>query len=63
MKTRILGWVALVAVVVATVVALFVVPADVNQGDAQRIMYPHVASAWLGYLSFGITALAMDMVA
>ena len=39
-------------------VALFVVPADLNQGDAQRIMYPHVASAWLAYLSFGVTALA-----
>jgi heme exporter protein C len=58
MKTRILGGVALVAVAIATFVALRVVPADVNQGDAQRIMYPHVASAWLAYLSFGITALA-----
>jgi heme exporter protein C len=58
MKTRILGWVALLAVAVATFVALFVVPPDVNQGSAQRIMYPHVASAWLAYLSFGVTALA-----
>ena len=58
MKTRILGWAALVAVVAATIVALFVVPPDVNQGQAQRIMYPHVASAWLAYLSFGVTALA-----
>ena len=58
MKTRILGWVALVAVVAASYFALFVVPPDVNQGDAQRIMYPHVASAWLAYLSFGVTALA-----
>jgi len=58
MKTRILGAVALVAVVVAAANALFVVPADVNQGDAQRIMYVHVPSAWLAYLSFGVTALA-----
>jgi heme exporter protein C len=58
MKTRILGFAALIAVVVATFVALRVVPPDVNQGDAQRIMYPHVASAWLAYLSFGVTALA-----
>ena len=57
MKTRILGFVALAAVVAATLAALFVVPADLNQGDAQRIMYPHVASAWLAYLSFGVTAL------
>jgi heme exporter protein C len=58
MKTRILGWTSLAAIVVATVAALFVVPPDVNQGDAQRIMYPHVASAWLAYLSGGVTALA-----
>jgi heme exporter protein C len=58
MKTRILGFAALVAVVAAGYVGLFVVPADLNQGDAQRIMYPHVASAWLAYLSFGVTALA-----
>jgi heme exporter protein C len=58
MKTRILGFVALAAVVAGTLVSLFVVPPDVNQGDAQRIMYPHVASAWLAYLSGGVTALA-----
>jgi heme exporter protein C len=57
MKTRILGLAALLAVVTVSAVGLFVVPADLNQGDAQRIMYPHVASAWLAYLSFGVTAL------
>lgn len=58
MKTRVLGLVALVAVATTTVIGLLVVPADLNQGDAQRIMYPHVASAWLAYLSFGVTAVA-----
>ena len=58
MATRVLGGVALMAVVAASIFALFIVPADVNQGDAQRIMYVHVPSAWLGYLSFGVTALA-----
>lgn len=58
MKTRILGAVAVVAIAAAAIVGLFVVPPDVNQGDAQRIMYPHVASAWLAYLSGGVTALA-----
>jgi heme exporter protein C len=58
MKARILGFAAVLAVVGAGFVGLFVVPADLNQGDAQRIMYPHVASAWLAYLSFGVTALA-----
>jgi heme exporter protein C len=58
MKTRVLGFVALAAIGVATVIGLFVVPPDVNQGDAQRIMYPHVASASLAYLSGGVTAIA-----
>jgi len=58
MKTRILGFAALTGVIAAAVYGLFVVPADLNQGDAQRIMYVHVASAWLAYASFGVTALA-----
>jgi heme exporter protein C len=58
MLTRALGVVAVLAVVGASVNALFLVPADVNQGDAQRIMYVHVPAAWLAYLSFGVTALA-----
>ncbi len=58
MATRVLGIGALVAVAGATAFALFGVPADLNQGEAQRIMYVHVASAWLAYLSFGVTAAA-----
>ena len=58
MKTRILGFVALAAVIGAAINGLFIVPADLNQGDAQRIMYVHVASAWIAYASFGVTALA-----
>ncbi|MDQ3881352.1 MAG: cytochrome c biogenesis protein [Chloroflexota bacterium] len=57
MKTRALGLAAALAVAAAVLYGLFGVPADVNQGDAQRIMYPHVASAWIAYLSFGVTAL------
>src|SRR5439155_17590912 len=48
----------LAAVVGAAINGLFLVPADLNQGDAQRIMYVHVASAWIAYASFGVTALA-----
>jgi heme exporter protein C len=58
MKTRAVGIIGLLAVIAAAVFGLFVVPADLNQGDAQRIMYVHVASAWLGFLAFGVTALA-----
>lgn len=58
MKTRALGLVALAAVIAAAIFGLFVVPADLHQGDAQRVMYVHVGSAWLGELSFGVAALA-----
>jgi heme exporter protein C len=58
MALRILGYGAGLAVAGATAFALFVVPADLNQGEPQRIMYLHVAAAWLAYLSFGVTALA-----
>ena len=58
MKARILGVAAAVSVIAAAAVGLLVVPADLNQGDAQRIMYVHVGSAWVAYLSFAVTALA-----
>jgi heme exporter protein C len=58
MATRALGLIGLLWVVAAAIFGLFVVQADVNQGDAQRVMYVHVPSAWLGYLSFGVTAVA-----
>ena len=58
MAMRALAVSAVVAVIGAVAFALLVVPADLNQGDAQRTMYIHVASAWLAYFSFGITALA-----
>ena len=40
---------------------LFIAPADWQQGDAVRIMYVHVPSAWLasaGYLSLALCSLA-----
>jgi heme exporter protein C len=58
MKARILGLAAVISLAAAAVLGLLVVPADLNQGDAQRIMYVHVGSAWVAYLSFGVTALA-----
>jgi heme exporter protein C len=43
-------------VVLATALALgLAVPPDAVQGDLQRIMYVHVPSAWLAYLSFFLT--------
>jgi heme exporter protein C len=50
------GTVASLAVLV--VLALFVAPTDVNQGDAYRLLYLHVPAAWLAYLAFFVTAVA-----
>ena len=49
------GWLAGLALTVAVLGGLFGVPADAAQGDVQRIMYVHVPSAWLAYLSFFVT--------
>ncbi|HEY7660003.1 MAG TPA: cytochrome c biogenesis protein CcsA [Actinomycetota bacterium] len=49
---RVLGALALVAVAVSAVMSLVVAPPDAVQGEVQRLMYVHVPSAWLAYLSF-----------
>jgi heme exporter protein C len=55
---RILGWLALGAMVTSFVLSLAGVPADAEQGDVQRLMYVHVPSAWLAYLAFGVVFVA-----
>jgi heme exporter protein C len=55
---RLLGWATLVGLVATTVLGLFVVPADAEQGDVQRLMYVHVPAAWLAFLSFGVVFVA-----
>lgn len=55
---RVLGVVALIAVAAAAVMALGVAPPDAVQGNVQRLMYVHVPSAWLAYLSFAVVFVA-----
>ena len=57
-RWSVLGAATLVALAVQVVLALWVAPADANQGDAQRLMYVHVPAAWLAYLAFTVTAVA-----
>lgn len=38
--------------------AIFFTPAERLQGLAQKIFYVHVPSAWVGFLAFGLTAIA-----
>jgi heme exporter protein C len=46
---------AAASVLLTALVLGLVVPPDAVQGDLARIMYVHVPSAWLAYLSFGAT--------
>jgi heme exporter protein C len=49
---RVLGWLSVVAVAVSLFLSLVVAPPDAEQGNVQRLMYIHVPSAWLAYVSF-----------
>jgi heme exporter protein C len=53
-----LGLAALVTIAATAVMALWVSPADAEQGDAMRLLYLHVPAAWLAYLAFFVTAVA-----
>ena len=55
---RILGWATLVAMAASAVMSLVVSPPDAQQGNAARLLYIHVPSAWLAYLSFAVVFVA-----
>ena len=54
----VLGWLTLLAVTASAVLSLVVAPPDVEQRNAQRLMYVHVPSAWLAYLAFAVVFVA-----
>ena len=56
--TRLVGAMSLVSMAWVVIGGLIVTPKDVNQGDAVRIMYVHVPTAWVAYLAFIVTAVA-----
>jgi heme exporter protein C len=47
-----------VSLLVAGFAGALLAPTDRLQGDLQRLMYVHVPSAWLAYLSFAVTLVA-----
>ena len=55
--TRYLGAISLLGVALLLLLGLVSTPADQNQGDAVRIMYVHVPTAWIAYLAFVVTAV------
>lgn len=56
-RQRLFAAVTVVALATTAVLALWIAPTDASQGDAQRLMYLHVPTAWLAYLAFTVTAL------
>jgi heme exporter protein C len=46
------GAIALILMLVGSYVGLFVVQADVEQGEVQRLMYVHVPAAWTAFIAF-----------
>ena len=48
------GLAAAILVLVATYMAFVYAPTDAVQGNAQRIFYVHVPTAWLAYLAYGV---------
>lgn len=56
--TRLLGALSLASMAWVVFGGLFITPKDVDQGDAVRIMYVHVPTAWVAYLAFIVTAVA-----
>jgi heme exporter protein C len=55
--TRVLGVVALLGLAWLVTFGLLLSPEDEVQGDAVRLLYVHVPSAWLAYLAFFVTAV------
>jgi heme exporter protein C len=49
---------AIAAIVTAFVRAIWFTPPDALQGEAQRILYVHLSSAWVAFLAFILSALA-----
>mgnify|MGYP001823135981 CR=1 FL=1 len=56
--TRVIGIATIVAMAWLLLFALVLSPADVNQGESVRLMYLHLPTIWVAYLSFIVTAIA-----
>ncbi len=52
-------WTSLVGMLLAgAIVAMYLAPTEQTMGDVQRVMYVHIAVAWLGLLGFLVMAAA-----
>jgi heme exporter protein C len=55
---RVFAVLTVIGLAATAVMSLIVAPPDVEQGNVQRLMYVHVPSAWLAYLSFAVVFVA-----
>ncbi len=51
---RVLAPLTVIVIAIALYMALYYAPREATMGDAQRIFYFHVPSAWIGFLAFFI---------
>jgi heme exporter protein C len=61
LSNAVLPWISILAaglIAVGLYLALFVSPADYQQGDSVRIMYVHVPSAWMAMFIYTVIAAA-----
>lgn len=59
--TRAIGIAVVIAMTWLLLFALVFSPADVNQGESVRLMYIHLPTIWVAYLSFIVSAIASGM--
>lgn len=59
--TRAIGIAVIAAMAWLALFALVLSPADVNQGESVRLLYIHVPTIWVAYLSFIVTAVASGL--
>lgn len=54
---KILDWVSLILLAVATYMVFFYAPMERVMGNVQRVFYFHVAAGWVGFLSFFVAVV------
>jgi len=54
---KILDWVSLVLLAIATYMVFFYAPMERIMGNVQRVFYFHVAAGWVGFLSFFVAVV------
>ncbi|MFT4656216.1 MAG: heme exporter protein C [Candidatus Aldehydirespiratoraceae bacterium] len=59
--TRFIGLAVIIAMAWLALFGLVLSPADVNQGESVRLLYIHVPTIWVAYLSFIVTAVSSGL--